>query len=245
MAQPQVLSPCCVEGYLWRGTPHGTESTLGGLPTYVAHPPSGASTATAVLFIHDIFGWKAVNPRLLCDRMAAISGHSVYMPDFYAGECVGTPGNLKEDAMVFLGRHGIEAAGSRIEAALTALRAAGVQRIGAVGYCWGGRYSLRLGRHELVRAVVAAHPSLVDPAADVTPTHAATLLVMAGTDTMFEGERKASAIAAIKAAGVDLEVADYPSTKHGFSVRGPEDEANLAARDDACTKTAKWFAKHI
>jgi hypothetical protein len=55
--------PACFTGSLDSGTPTGKEITVGGVPTYLASPPEGSSTAPshAILIITDIFGWKVSN----------------------------------------------------------------------------------------------------------------------------------------------------------------------------------------
>ena len=35
------------------------------------------------------------------------------------------------------------------------------ESIGVVGYCWGGRYAVLLGKTESVKCVATAHPSFV------------------------------------------------------------------------------------
>ena len=59
------------------------EIQLVGLNVYHA---KGAENATSsILYIHDAFGWKLINNRLLCDKFAKETGFDVYMPDFYDG----------------------------------------------------------------------------------------------------------------------------------------------------------------
>jgi len=77
---------CCITGSLHEGTPKGTEGTVGGLPTYIAKPPSSATTKEGIIvIIPDIFGWKFGNNQLLADEYAERSGRTVYLPDFMNG----------------------------------------------------------------------------------------------------------------------------------------------------------------
>jgi dienelactone hydrolase len=77
--------PCknCVSG-LYDGTPTGTVTTLHGLPTYVAEPPSGSPKGIIVI-IPDAFGWELSNTRVLADRYAKRGAFRVYVPDFMNG----------------------------------------------------------------------------------------------------------------------------------------------------------------
>ena len=80
--------PDCFTGHEHAGTPQGAEepSLLHGVRTYVSRPPAGQQPKGVVLFLPDMFGWAAVNNRLLCDAYAEKGGFVVYLPDFMAGE---------------------------------------------------------------------------------------------------------------------------------------------------------------
>lgn len=67
----------CKFGFHWDGIPTGTESKLAGVNAYIA----GTSKSAAVLMIHDIFGWKLNNARLLADHYAKEADATVYLPD--------------------------------------------------------------------------------------------------------------------------------------------------------------------
>lgn len=79
--------PCssCVTGSVHSGTPAGVETTIHGLPTYVASPGEGVSPRAVIVMIPDAFGWKMVNNRLLCDSYAKKGRYLVYLPDFMNG----------------------------------------------------------------------------------------------------------------------------------------------------------------
>lgn len=67
----------CKSGFNWKGTPAGTESTLGKNKAYVA----GSSKSAAILLIHDIYGWTFSNLRLLADHFAKEANATVYLVD--------------------------------------------------------------------------------------------------------------------------------------------------------------------
>lgn len=72
-----MLKSCCLSGFAWDGQPSGKETTLAGLPTYVA----GTNPDAAILVIADLFGWTFRNLRLLCDHYAKEANATVYLPD--------------------------------------------------------------------------------------------------------------------------------------------------------------------
>ncbi|KAJ3318044.1 hypothetical protein HDV06_000856 [Boothiomyces sp. JEL0866] len=222
-----TLGPCCVEGYLWDGTPSGTVTTLGELDCYVAHPTNQKKSDTAILYIHDIFGYQAKNARLLCDRMASQAGIPVYMPDFFNKLCIGEPGNLKYQTMEFVQLFPTPDNMKRVESVINSLRELGKTRIGAIG----------------LQAVAAAHPSLLEPQADLSSIKAPTLLLLAESDQMFD-PIKTQVLQIIKKTGAEFELHEFPGTKHGFSVRGDENIVR-DARDKSCSISAAFFDKHL
>lgn len=74
-----ALSKCCYTGFQWSGTPVGKEGKLANNPTYI----TGSNPDVAVLLVHDLFGWKFPNLRLLADHFASEINATVYMPDLY------------------------------------------------------------------------------------------------------------------------------------------------------------------
>ncbi|KAJ2975390.1 hypothetical protein NUW58_g8369 [Xylaria curta] len=75
------FSSCCLKTFTWDGTPTGKEVKLTNIDSYVA----GDNKDAAVLFIHDLFGWKYGNIRLLADHYAREANVTVYVPDFFGG----------------------------------------------------------------------------------------------------------------------------------------------------------------
>ena len=72
-----MLSECCLSGFKWDGTPEGKETKLTKNDAYV----TGSNKDVAIMIVHDIFGWKFPNLRLLADHYAKESDATVYLPD--------------------------------------------------------------------------------------------------------------------------------------------------------------------
>eukprot|EP00667_Euglena_gracilis_P010175 EG_transcript_10352 len=253
------LCPDCTSGSVWTGQPRGREEAIGGLQVYVAAPAEVRDPTAAILHIHDIMGFRFPNARLLADKIAAASGLPVYLPDLFTGdvleldlasfdappatllERVAQPFRIAAAAPAIIGlvaRHPPGRVEPRLAALLTDLRArhgADQARLGAVGYCWGGKYALRLGKQKQVAAAVACHPSGVEPEADVAGSTAPTLFLLAKGDASYAGQRRAQCEALLATVGAVTDTVEYTGTKHGFSMRGDiADPVVAAARDDAC-----------
>jgi hypothetical protein len=75
-----MSSTCCIQGFEWRGTPTGKETTLAGNKTYLTGPEDSDA---AIIIIHDLFGWTFPNLRLLADHYAREVNAAVYIPDLW------------------------------------------------------------------------------------------------------------------------------------------------------------------
>ena len=85
-------------------------------------------------------------------------------PDLFNG--TPAPSDLNDPSFnttAFLAAHGPEAVEPLIARAVAYLRAAGVQKVAATGYCYGGRYAFRsVAKGKGADAAFAAHPSLLE-----------------------------------------------------------------------------------
>ncbi len=94
-----------------------------------------------------------------------------------------------------------------------------VTKLGAIGYCFGGKIVLDMARAGIPLNGVASFHGVLAPA---TPAKAgevkAKILVLHGAaDTMVKAEDVAAFKAEMKAANVPYKLVSYPNAKHGFS----------------------------
>ncbi|KAH7118190.1 Alpha/Beta hydrolase protein, partial [Dactylonectria estremocensis] len=80
--------PDCFRGAVSSTQTKGIETTIHGVPTYVAEPENEAIPKGIIVVITDAFGWKFANNRVLCDRYAKRGGFLVYCPDFMNGRSI-------------------------------------------------------------------------------------------------------------------------------------------------------------
>lgn len=100
----------------------------------------------------------------LADSFAR-AGYLTVAPDMFNGKPA--PGDINVpgfNTTEFLAAHGPEATDPIIASTVAYLRdELGIKRIGATGYCFGGRYSFRVaGKNGGADATFAAHPSLLE-----------------------------------------------------------------------------------
>ncbi|KAL2919160.1 hypothetical protein HK105_201435 [Polyrhizophydium stewartii] len=268
---PEGVSECCLRGFLHEGTPAGSVIKVGGLDTYLATSEAG-ETDKAVVLIHDVFGWGIPNPRLIADRIAKDGGYRVYVPDFFNGDApnvgllekfltkpksfmdrLSATGSMFLGApsfMAWLGRHRDEATVPLLDAVFKDLRENhGVKRIGAIGYCWGGRYVVLAGIRGLADVIVPTHPSQINIDEDIPKVlDKPTLYCLSETDNRFppESVAKTKALYAATPGGSKAEFITYPGTEHGFAVRGDlmDDVARKAALKAVADQIA-FFKTHL
>jgi dienelactone hydrolase len=145
-----------------------------------------------------------------------------------------------------------------IEAFITEVRSLpGVEKVGVVGFCWGGRYAILAAQEPFSgeggkggEAAYVAHPSLCAIPGDFEGVCVPLSGALGETDSYLGmGEvRKIEEVMGRKKRerGVEGEVVVYEGQVHGFALRGdqenPEDKKAL---DAAAQQGIDWFKKHL
>ncbi|KAI0533045.1 dienelactone hydrolase [Xylaria digitata] len=245
------FSSCCLKTFTWGGTPTGKETKLAGNDAYV----TGDNKDAAVLFIHDLFGWKYNNIRLLADHYAREADVTVYVPDFFGGWVVDW--NLVEndrfDQIDLVGMSKLnsrEIRGPEMVACAKALKGEhGFKRLGAIGFCYGGWAVCYLGSKErgekLVDAVSMGHPSWLVKE-DIANLTVPIQILAPEIDPAFTAELKAYAFETLLKLNLPFDYVHYPGIVHGGLVRGSEKvdkerEAMAAAKNSAVV----WFKQQL
>lgn len=245
----------------------------------------------AIIVIYsDIFGLPLPNNKLIADAYAKNNNeYLVYLPDFFKGDPVPLKtadvllpvDAAKQSALAKYGgmlarapqfvmwmtRHKEAPTNKVCMDFLTALRREThprSQKIGMVGFCWGGKYAIRAGlernmleidggaKAPLVDAVVALHPSNLSLPDDVE-TPVVPVSVGWGLEdegVKFELKGKVEEIhAKAAAAGAklpEMEHKVYKPGRHGFAVRGnPDDPQERACLEDSVTQVLDWFKRWL
>lgn len=264
------MSSCCMSGQLHNhATPTGSESTIGGLPTYVAEPES-KDKSKSLIFLVDIFGYDFPNTRLLADLYAK-EGFYVYVPDILNGDPLpidflqavepplkdkqqaGVVDTVKNGAIVgttlppWLLKHREAVTLPIVEGFVDAVRAVpGTKKVGTVGFCFGGRYSILMA-HGKADAAYACHPSLVAIPGDFDPVTKPLSLAVGTEDSLLSVDQNNQIKDILdKKAGVKTEVVVYQDQVHGFTLRGDfSSDKDKKAMDDALKQGVAWFNTHL
>lgn len=219
-----------------------------------------------------VFGWGFKNTRLLADQYAK-AGFYVYVPDFHQGDSLpesflqNVEPNLNEQAKLTLADKAKNAAvvpttlgpwllthreavtKPLIDGFFNALKTeAGTNKVGAVGFCWGGRYAiLQATEGSNCDAVYAAHPSLVAIPGDFDPVQKPVSLALGTKDSLLD-EKSRNSIQEIFSAKTDVptEVRIYEDQIHGFALRGDwSSDKDKTSMDEAQKQGIAWLQKFL
>lgn len=226
--------------------------------TVVAHVarPAGTPAVTGVIVAHELFG-VAPNIRAVVDDLAA-AGYLALAPEFYhrdapPGHWLKTDDDGREEGFGLLHRLTRPQALDDVAACMAWLRdQEPIERVAMIGFSAGGHLTyLAACRLPIARAAVMYGGwlpttdiplSQPTPTLDLTPGITGRLLYVVGEDDFLISAAERSQIGdALRAAGVDHEIAVYPGTGHAFFWPGTS-AFNERSRDDAWSRTLALLA---
>ncbi|KAH6999222.1 Alpha/Beta hydrolase protein [Ilyonectria sp. MPI-CAGE-AT-0026] len=239
---------CCLNAFEWDGSPCGTEGKLANNDSYI----TGQNPELAILLIHDAFGWKYANIRLLADHYAREINATVYVPDFFGG------GSLPFEPM-FEGRFdqmdlvqfNIDNARHKREPEVLACAKALRQKhkhLAAVGFCYGGWGCFFLGakKHEmsdgrpLVDCISVGHPSYLTTD-DIDNVIVPVQLLIPEFEPAYSPALQAHTFATLPKLGLSWDFQYFPGVEHGALSRGNENKiGERRAMERAKTAVVKW-----
>ena len=224
-------------------------STLEGGESFAAYVARPADTPrAAIVVIQEIFGVNA-GIRRKCDKLAE-DGYLAIAPDLFWRLERGL--ELDPDVQPEFDR-GLELFGKfdqdqgvrDIAATIAHVRESeGAQKVGAVGYCLGGRLAYMTAARTDVQASVGYYAVGIDTLLDEAKAIAHPLMLHIPTDDGFVDTETQQAMHN----GLDdhpkVTLHDYEGLDHGFATEFGERRAEEAARL-ADRRTAEFFAEHL
>ncbi|MDQ3388033.1 MAG: dienelactone hydrolase family protein [Gemmatimonadota bacterium] len=212
------------------------------LKAYLARPIGAPAVTPAVILIHEWWGLND-NIRMMARRVAG-EGYAALAVDLYGGRVAETP----EEARGYTGEVAADpdAAIGTLEAAAAFLRARGARRVGMMGWCFGGGWSLRgalaMGE-EIDAAVMYYGQPIVDPAR-LAGLEAPLQGHFGGEDGGIPVARVREMQAALRELGKAVDVHVYPGARHAFA--NPSGQAyEPAAAAEAWDRTISFFAREL
>jgi carboxymethylenebutenolidase len=205
--------------------------------------PAGAGKHPAIILIHE---WWGLNDwvRQQADRFAG-QGYVALAVDLYRGKTTGDPGEAHE----LMRGMPEDRANADLLAAFDYLakrKDVNAKRIGSIGWCMGGGYSLSLATHEpKLAACVINYGRLVTDPKTIAQIHAPILGNFGGKDRGIPpADVEAFQQAMVKAhKSVDIKI--YPNSGHAFM--NPNNKEGYVAEDaaDAWKRIDPFFASKL
>jgi dienelactone hydrolase len=186
---------------------------------YIAYPQNHNVKKPGILVVHEWWGHNEY-ARKRADMLADL-GYVALAVDMYGdGKQAAHPKDAQKFAMSVMGN--FETAKARFSKALETLKAdpqVNPDKIGAIGYCFGGSVVLSMANAGMdLDAVAAFHPGLQLP---VTPekgqVKAKVLVCNGGADPMATEEQIANFKQSMEDADVDYKFVSYEGALHAFT----------------------------
>jgi carboxymethylenebutenolidase len=217
----------------------GAENASGLLVT-----PEGKGPFPAVVVIQEWWGlndWVKEQARAL-----AKEGYAALAVDLYRGKVTANPDEAHQLMMGLPPDRALR----DLRAAFAFLQArpdAKKNRIGSIGWCLGGRYSLALAVEEpTLAAAVAYYGAPPTDDAAIAKIQAPVLGNFGAEDKGPAPDQVKAFEAAMKKAGKSVDIKIYEGAPHAFAnVNNPWGGYREPAAKDAWTRTLAFFAKHL
>ncbi len=204
--------------------------------------PTDKADAPMIVVIHEWWGLND-NIKAMADKLAA-TGYRVLAVDLYGGVSATTP----EDAMTTMKSVMAkpELAQANLKQAIGFLEAKGTQKIGVLGWCFGGAWSLQTGllAPDKIDAMVIYYGQV-----DTDKTKLSTLkMPIIG---FFGGADKGIPVDGVKAfesalidVGANAEIKIYPGADHAFA-NPSGNNYQAEAAEDAWAKTLAFLSTNL
>lgn len=215
------------------------------IPAYVARPD--ADSARAIIVIPEIFGVNA-GIRKKCDDWAA-QGYLAIAPDIFWRFAPGVELDPDveaemQEAFGYFGQYDADDGVKDIEAAIRWLRTQGAEKVGAVGFCLGGRLAYMTAARTDIDASVGYYGVMIDQMLNESHAIANPLMLHIPTADHFVSPEAQAKIHAELDSHPKVTLHDYEGLDHGFAAtsgnRRDEAGANLADQ-----RTREFFAGHL
>ncbi|KAJ7284843.1 Alpha/Beta hydrolase protein [Mycena rebaudengoi] len=193
----------------------------------------------------DVFGLPSPDNLLLADEWAA-AGFATYAPDYLNGDAIA----VGDNTTTWLLNHGEAQTTPPLLAVISALKARGVKKIAATGYCFGGLYVMRLAQNNTITVGSVAHPSRLSVPTDFERLVAVSMVPFeinnAELDTAFTPTLAVQADAVMASYKPGFFRRQFDGVAHGFAVTAdPTIPVQVAAKQGAFDTSLAWFRKHL
>ncbi len=222
-----------------------TYATVDGEPVTgtLARPEGAEAGLPGVLVIQEWWGLNE-NIEAMARRLAA-QGYAALAVDLYGGRVATTPDSAMALMQAAMGRE--DALTDNVRQAYAFLAdSLGAPRVGSVGWCFGGMWSLRtaLALPDALDAAVIYYGRPVTAADRLAALSMPVLAHFGGADDSIPADTVSAFDAALTEAGVAHTVHTYPGAAHAFA--NPSGQAyDAEAAETSWDRTTAFLAEHL
>jgi carboxymethylenebutenolidase len=207
------------------------------------YTPSGSGPFPAIVAVHEWWGlndWVKDQANKLADQ-----GYVVLAVDLYRGKVAQNP-DMAHQLM-----RGVapDRANRDLQAAVAFLKSqknVKADRIGSIGWCMGGGYSLDVALLEpTLAATVINYGYLVTDPAQLKKIHASILGNFGAQDQGITPDEVHKFEQQLKSLGKSVDIKIYPDAGHAFENPNNKDGYRAADAADAWQRTVAFFAAHL
>ncbi len=214
------------------------------LQGYLAYDESLTGKRPGILVVHDWLGISEETTKR-ADMLAGL-GYVAFAADIYgkgvrpknAQEASAEAGKYYQDRMLWRARAkaGLDFLASRPEV--------DPNRLGVMGYCFGGGTSLELARSGApVKGVVSFHGSLSTPTPEDAKNIKGKVLVLHGADDPYVKQADVSAFMdEMRKGGVNWELVQYSGAVHAFTIKREGTDNSKGAAYNPQADRRSWEA---
>ncbi|RMZ89825.1 hypothetical protein DV736_g2955, partial [Chaetothyriales sp. CBS 134916] len=271
---------CCRIDSLHTGETKGSIQTVNSIEVYITLPNSRdvvsslSATSTALpnkkwslslLLLTEVHGIALPNSKLLADKFASALNCPVIVPDLFDADPMPVVKPEGWDASRGLADFQIRHHPGTVEPILEAVMEwmqrseaegglGGVQSLGAVGYCFGGRYIFRMLADRKIDAGVVNHPSFftieevkaLRTGTTVRGGLSPIAIFAAETDDIFPEAKRRETEDILKKIGAAWWCSTFAGTQHSFSIRGDLSDRKVRfAAESALNGAIIWFKEFL
>lgn len=204
--------------------------------------PKGAAGVPGLIVIHEWWGLND-NVRAMARKLAA-EGYAALAVDLYGGQKAESSEDARGLMEAALKNPGVVE--ENLRQAYQYLEGQGAKKIGSIGWCFGGGWSLRtalLFPKDLDAAVIY-YGRLVTEPDQLAPLEVPILGLFGALDKGIPVESVRAFETALKSQGKKAEIHVYEGADHAFA-NPSGNRYNAEAAEDAWKKTVAFFAVHL
>jgi len=218
-------------------------ATVGGKPVTgaLATPRGWKKGGPAIILVHE---WWGLNDNIRdFARQFASHGYAALAVDLYGGKVATDPAGAQGLMKEVMGNRA--AAEDNLKQAYAFLHdKEGAGKVGVVGWCFGGGWSLQTGLLVPVDAVVMYYGFPETDKAKLARLHGPLLGLFGAEDQSIKPETVRQLETSLKELGKDVDMHIFPGAGHAFANASGGNYVKAAA-DEAWKLTLDFFAKHL